>query len=619
MALTLSPNDVLHHQPVPGLGPAAAPARAPDDLSDLPALPALIRCGSYDVEDENGHWTITGERWTARRVRESAERQSVNWDLLRARDGFGRHVLSERVVHSLKLVAARWSPRVSAADVHGRIYSAGRLLLQHLLANPVLRPADGVPFQWEHLAEDLVESLEQTARLSGRPGQLNTVNALRQWYCLMATWPDGTPIAGASPDLAHWWEGRTTKKGRGASRAASPDPVYGPLTLREIDALRQKCEAGTRADVVDRIVVWLLIVTLGRDIELRRLRRGHFLPDILPSTTPGQAPRKAYHLYKPQAKVGRSPRTRDARRSDDRARGHRRDDPRYLLPEALGQMIEQVLEPTYVTPKRQGGTGGLRPPTGEDAPLLYWLQGGSDQLGRLLARFVRAESVTTDRVLDRDGNPTPLVLDNYRFRHGVARVHQELGASDRELQRLLGHESVHTAREHYSAARGADAMVMERAAGKAVAPLVATMLTGQVEDPAEPRDLPVIPGAVPRLQRGRALKVIGNIGKCSNTECDKNPVVSCFGCDSYVGGPAYLHEIRELRDDVVAFLTSPEANEQSPHFVAQLRGTLAGIDAWIDFLSRAEVAAEQPDPAAVTLGRPRGRPRRATNTAPDRA
>lgn len=608
-------------QPVaPGLGPAAAPGRAPDDLSDLPALPAVIRSGSYDSDDPDGCWRVDGERWTARKVLDGTTAQTVNWDRLRVADDFGRRILSERVVHSLKLVAARWSPRVCAGDVHGRIYSAGLLLLQHLQASPVLRPAGGVPFQWEHLDEDLVESLEQTARLSGKTRQLNTVNALRQWYSLMAAWPDGTPIAGTSADLAQWWEGRTTKTGRGTSRAQSADPVYGPLTLAELDALRVKCETGV-GELTDRIVVWLLIVTLGRDIELRRLRRKHFKADILPATTAGAEPTVRYHLYKPQAKVGRKPRARDARRLDDRARGHRPDDTRFELPPVLGRMLEEVLTPGYVSPRLgvTGRFGGHAPEPGEDAPLLFWLQGGPGQLKTTLDRFVRVEGVSTDRVRDRDGNPTPLVLDNYRFRHGVAGVHQQLGASDQELQRLLGHASIQTARENYGAERGADAMVMERAAGTAIAPLVRTMLTGQVEDPAAPRDLPVIPGAVSHLQRGRALKVIGNIGKCANAACDKNPVVSCFGCDKYVGGPAYLNEIRELREDVVGFLTGPESNEQSPHVVAQLRLTLAGIEAWIDFLTRAEAAAAEPDPEAVTIGRRRGRPRRDTVTATDHA
>lgn len=570
----------------------------------------MIRSGSYDSDDPNGYWRIEGERWRARKVREGTATQTVNWDRLRVTDGFGRRILSERVVHSLKLVAARQSPRVCAGDVHGRIYSAGLLLLRHLEASPVLRPAGGKPFQWEHLDEDLVESLEQSARLSGKLRQLNTVNALRQWYSLMAAWPDGTPIPGTSVDLAQWWEGRQTKVGRGASRAQSADPVYGPLTLAELDALRTKCETGA-GELTDRIVVWLLIVTLGRDIELRRLRRKHFKADILPATTPGGEPTVRYHLYKPQAKVGRKPRARDARRLEGRARGHRADDTRFDLPPALGRMIEEVLTRGYVSPRlsASGRFGGHVPEPGEDTPLLYWFQGGPGQLKTTLDRFVRVEGVTTDRVLDRDGNPTPLVLDNYRFRHGVAGVHQQLGASDHELQRLLGHASVQTARESYGAERAADAMVMERAVGKAIAPLVRAMLTGQVEDPAAPRDLPVIPGTVPQLQRGRALKVIGNIGKCANSACDKNPVVSCFGCDKYVGGPAYLDELRELREDLVGFLTGPEVNEQSPHFAAQLRVTLAGIDAWIDFLARAAAAAAEPDPKAATIGRTRGRPR----------
>jgi hypothetical protein len=271
-------------------------------------------------------------------------------------------------------------------------------------------------------------------------------------------------------------------------------------------------------------------------------------------------------------------------------------------------MIEAVHEPGYEV-RRPSGRHKYRPRPGEDAPLLYWLQGEPSQLKALLDRFVREERLTTDRVRDADDRPTPLVLDNYRFRHGVARAHQELGASDHEIQRLLGHASPQTAREIYSAERAADATVMERAVGKAIAPLVATMLTGQVEDPAAPLDLPVIPGTVARLQRGRGLKVIGDIGKCANTECDKNPVVSCFGCNKYVGGPAYLAQIRVLREDVIAFLMGSSTNDSSPHFVAQLRLTLAGIDARVDFLSRAESAAAERDPQPTSLGSRRGRPR----------
>jgi integrase len=179
----------------------------------------------------------------------------------------------------------------------------------------------------------------------------------------------------------------------------------------------------------------------------------------------------------------------------------------------------------------------------------------------------------------------------YRFRYGLATARIRHGGSLRSVATFLGHADLQVVQGYIDNSPDiADSF--QSATDWMLAPLV-KLMNGRIDDPLMPSLNTAIPNLAPHLAGGRALPIIGSIGKCGkNGHCDKNPVVSCFTCNDYIARPDGAGTIRDLRSAFVSYLDSLGATA-SDMYVAQLHRAIRAMTEWIGHLEECEALHER--------------------------
>lgn len=574
-AAALTGNLALHSAPmeVPQSAYAALP---------LPPMPEVILVAGPDRRA----WSIDGDVWRVRQAADVESTITVNWALLRkdaaAAVGRATPLLSERALYLVRHFAATASPKLAAASMDAVLY-AFRYFIRWLAANPGYWPADGRSFEWADFTREVIDAWYAAELQTTRKG--GAVTLLRDFYRYGCD-PDA-PLPEFDERLYIAWKLEPIKQRSKSGRVDSLDPRTDPLDRDELDLIEHALLYGTAADPRDRAVAWLALETAGRPVEMHRLCVRHLAADDVRYTSvdPAVPPEISYRLTKSNAK---------------RRAGGTEMLPGRPIHAKLGDLLMRLQHDhaellAHLPPngKRRRGPEG----TDLDARLLWWINTNyASSINEALKRFVAAENIRTPRLPlpapDADGNRCELLpVFVYRFRHGVATDRFAQGASVSAVQALLGHDGEETTRKSYQRNTPLNAVKMDEATRWATAPLVRRM-RGQLERPDAPVAAPLIPGYVPHLHHGRALKVIGPIGKCAKEgPCDKNPVTSCFGCDSFVGRVDSVETLVELHGDFVEHLERGPGAQASPTTRMQLRNTILALEEWIAHIHAAHAEA----------------------------
>ena len=545
-------------------GEVAAPAGPRAPWPPLPPLPADVRdkWGQPLVVDADASRDGNGDVWVGRMHPDVETKVRLDFAPLRA-------ALSDRAVDVIKLFVAD-AAEGSAAMTLRHYLAAGAWVGRFVGRVPGFVPP-GRRFEWSDLSFALLVALVG----AGGPRLGRHLSSLRL-LVNFALDPEH-PLPDFDPGIAERLELFVVKEKR-ASGADLADPRAGAFDRDELEILRDKCRQG-HGDPRDRALVLLLLDTGLRPIQVCQLRVEHLVVVHQRTRDPGRPGPKAYWVRRPVAK------------RPDTDRG---------APDAMpitaqtGELLEALAaEATDPRAKLFPWLRGHHNHAVAASLLRFWAA-ADPRSPRLpvapAARAVDGVVVVDGPVEDRGARYEPLPVHPYRFRYAMATDMLNRGHSVAEVAAALGHADTRTVRQ-YAENSPAIGDEIARATDWAVSPLVRRM-RGRLDDPAAPADRPAIPGIVPpHLARGRALRVLGPIGKCDHAGlCPKNPVVACFTCDDYIARPDGAEIIRELRADFVAHLEGlgPAASDVTAQ---QLRQTIAGMTEWIDHIeaARAEV------------------------------
>lgn len=573
--------------------PAAPVPTAP--AADLPPLPAAIHAPGKPRRA----WEVDGLVW---RIEQSAVHDNivtVNWGRLHLRverDGEPARLLSDRAVHIACLYAAGRARRLTPRSMRQTVDAVARFLAW-LAVNRGYWPA-GRPFEWSDLTPEVITAW--TAHELQTPSLGTYVQALRNLYGFGCD-PD-EPLSDFDPRLYEAWRLQSLPTPTVGRAVQSLDPTRGPLDRDELDLLDHRVLHPTAADPRDRAVLWLLLESASRPVELPHLENRHLVADVQwTSLDPDVPPVVAWSLAKPNAKRGLGQPAWLGARPIHRGLGE--------LLDALRERPREVLAGVRFYPRQRS----VPDAPGPDGKLLWWL--GRDHtlsVNQALRRFVEAEGIRSPRLPlpapDADGHTHALLpVTAYRFRHGVANDRLAQGASTTVVQALLGHSTEQTTRESYTRNTPRNAVRMDEASRWALAPLARRMQHGH--DPATPSSeavtAAVIPGYVPHVHAGRPLRMIGFIGQChKGAPCDRNPVTSCFSCPDYEGRVDDVGVLRELHADFLHAAEHGGVGDASPVSRLQYRHTIRGIEEWIRFLedAMAEAALEAAEAAGNAGG-----------------
>ena len=473
-----------------------------DDVSDLPALPSLVRMKDGQLVD------TASNRWQVRSPKRGTY-HTIDWDRL---EGAGKcPVLSARARYLAKLyMIYSLSKRVwtTTLEHFTSLIYFDRWLGEQFDSSPLIQKC----FDWGALDERDIRAFQiWRSKQTVRAG-----HALSHLRCLYA-WGIARHYPDFSPNMLSILR---TVKGIPIPRGQNVrfrHPLKGPLSPEEVLLVRRAVKENQGKDQ-DRVLV-MLHLELGMNpyANVQLLNRDLRRYDV--------AGKLYYQLDVPRVKK----------------RTVHRDTKRRPISHDLGALLEKI---------QQGGP---------EEPLLYWLSPAypENAIRDAMHHFAKAANLISPVT------STMLKLHPRRFRYTLATYMAEEGASEYHIAEILDHTDLQSA-HIYVETVSSIAESVAKATDADLQPIVNRFLGKIIDPPEKANGKETASAVIPAIPSHLPLPVlnVGGVGMCGRDVrkdglCRLFPPLSCYLCPSFAALRTGPH--KELLESLDTFVTEMQS------------------------------------------------------------